>query len=76
MVEISIETLVMAVQAIDAEISYITDSVDGDLKDLPTDDQEMLLAYSKAAMELKARYQEIRESEQDLPPYEQLVGDE
>ena len=73
MIEVSIQTLMMALQAVDAEISRIKDTVGGDLGELDPDLQEVLLAYSKAAMELKARYLEARKSAPRLPPYEQLV---
>ncbi|HEV2677283.1 MAG TPA: hypothetical protein VGV37_22335 [Aliidongia sp.] len=74
MAELSARTLVMAVQGVDAEICRIKDQVDGDVTDLEPDDQEMLLAYSQAATELKAAYLARRDAEPGLLPYEQLVA--
>jgi hypothetical protein len=75
MVDVSVKTLVMAVQAVDREMTRIEESVGGDLGELEPDLQEIMLSYSNAAMELKARYLEARKSDRSLPPYEQLVPD-
>ncbi len=75
MTTLSAQTLVMAVQGVDAEIRRIKDSVDGDIAELEPDEQELLLAFSQAATELKAAYLDLRLSEPGIPPYEQLVGD-
>jgi hypothetical protein len=74
MFEVSAQTLMMAVQAVDAEISRIKESVAGDLGELDPDTQEFLLSYGKAAMELKARYLDACKSISNLPPYEKLVA--
>jgi hypothetical protein len=73
MVEVSVQTLMMSVQAVNAEIESIKESVAGDLGALDPDMQELMLSYSKAAMELKQRYMDARKSSPSLPPYEQLV---
>lgn len=73
MANVSPQTLVMAVQAVDAEINRIKESVSGDITELEPDIQELLLSYSQAAMELRALYLDERQSTPSLPPYEQLV---
>jgi hypothetical protein len=73
MTTLSAQTLVMAVQGVDAEIRRIKDSVDGNITDLEPDEQELLLAFSQAATELKAAYLELRLSAPGIPPYDQLV---
>jgi hypothetical protein len=66
-------TLMMSIQAVHAEIVNLRISVDGELENLEPDDQEMLFAYSKAAMELKQLYLSALEQEHGLPPYEDLA---
>jgi hypothetical protein len=73
MANLSPQTLVMAVQAVDAEINRIKESVSGDITELDPDIQELLLSYSQAATELKTSYLNERQSIPTLPPYEQLV---
>jgi len=73
MVEVSVKTLVVALQAVNLAMSRIEAPVAGDLTELEPDQQELMLMYSNAAMELKACYLHARESNPGLPPYEQLV---
>jgi len=73
MVNLSANTLTMAVQGVNAEIRRLRDSVGGDVTDLEPDDQELLLAFSQAAMELKAAYLEVSKSTPGMLPYEQLI---
>ena len=72
--DLSAQTLVMTVQAVDAEIRRIKESVNGDVNELDPDTQELLMAYSQAAMELKACYLDMRKCSPSMPPYEQLVA--
>ncbi len=72
---LSLKTLMTAVQGVNAEIFRIKDTVDGDLTELEPDDQDMLLAYSQAATELKAAYLERRRADISLPRYEDFAGD-
>ena len=74
MAELSARTLVMAVQGVEAEIRRIKGRADGDVSRLEPDDQELLLAYSQAATELKTHYLARRQIDPGLPPYEQLVA--
>jgi heptaprenylglyceryl phosphate synthase len=73
MANLSANTLTMAVQGVNAEICRIKDSVGGEITELEPDDQELLLAFSQAAMELKAVYIEMSSTTPGMPPYEQLV---
>ena len=73
MTTLSAQTFVMAIQAVDAEIRRIKNSVDQDLAELEPDDQELLLAFSQAAAELKAAYLDLRLSAPGISPYDQLV---
>jgi hypothetical protein len=75
MVKVTVQTLMMSVQAVNAEIASIKESVGGNLRALDPDLQELMLSYSQAAMELKQRYLEARASSPSLPPYEQLVAE-
>ena len=74
MADLSTQTLVMAVQAVDAEIRRLKETAGGEITELAPDDQELLLAFSQAAMELKKAYLDAREFAPNMPPYEQLVG--
>jgi hypothetical protein len=74
MTTLSAQTLVMAVQGVDAEIRRIKDSVDGNIVELDPDEQELLFAFSQAAAELKAMYLDMPQSTPGIPPYEQLVS--
>ena len=73
MANLSANTLTMAVQGVNAEICRIRDSVGGDITELEPDDQELLFAFSQAAMELKAAYIEMSRATPGMPAYEQLV---
>jgi hypothetical protein len=73
MADLSANTLTMAVQGVNAEICRLKESVGGDITELEPDDQELLLAFSQAAMELKAAYLDMSKSTPGMPPYEQLV---
>ncbi len=74
MTTLSAQTLVMAVQGVEAEICRIKDSVGGDIAEREPDEQELLFAFSQAATELKAAYLDMRSSVPGMPPYEQLVS--
>ena len=72
MAELSDPALTMAIQAVASEMQRIQG--DADMADLEPDDQELLLAYSRAAMELKAAYLQARQIRPQLPSYETLTG--
>ncbi len=71
--KLSIRTLMMAIQAVDAEIGRIQDSVGGDISELKSDDAELLFSYSLAEMELKTAYIEAKKGVSNFPPYEKLI---
>lgn len=66
-------TLMMSIQAVDAECARIVAKVHGDLEELLPDDQELLMAFDAAAAELKTLYERARKEEPALPAYETLV---
>ena len=72
-VEMSVQTLMVALQALGAEMSRIEELLASDPGE--PDLTELLLSYSKAEMEMKARYLDARALDRSLPPYEQLVPD-
>jgi hypothetical protein len=72
-VSITGNTLMMSIQAVDAEATRIVAKVNGDLEELLPDDQELLMAFDAAAAELKTLYERARKEEPALPVYETLV---
>lgn len=72
MAKLSGNTLMMAVQAVHAEMQRVRGDVS--ITDLEPDDQELLLAYSRAAEELKAAYADVCKTSPGLPPYADLVA--
>lgn len=71
MAEISGRALVMAIQAVEAEIRRLralpeADTVPGD--------ELLLVAYENTAEELQELYEEANETQSNLPPYGQLVN--
>jgi hypothetical protein len=71
MPKVTEHALVMAVQAVQAQMKSFTDEMP--IAELEPDDQELYLAYSRAAAELKSSYIEARQAAPQLPPYEELV---
>ena len=70
---LSSNTLVMCIQAVQAEIGRLRQAVEGEVDQLGPDDQALLLAYAKAAWELKQLHVAARETEPGLPPYDDLL---
>lgn len=64
--------LIMAVQAVHAQLKSFTDEMP--IAEMEPDDQELYMAYSRAATELKTSYLEARQSSPQLPAYEELVS--
>ncbi|MFC4705897.1 hypothetical protein [Paraburkholderia caffeinitolerans] len=62
----------MAIQAVHDAIRTLEVRLD-DLEGDPLDDTEMLLAYTRAADELRQAYEIARLNTSNLPPYDQLV---
>lgn len=75
MADVSGRTLMMAIQAVDGEVQQIREELE-EIGDGPNeaDLQDLLLAFTEAADELKAAYLEELETSEHLPPYEELVS--
>ncbi|MFP2905651.1 hypothetical protein ACLESD_11455 [Pyxidicoccus sp. 3LFB2] len=74
MPEVSGRTLMMAIQAVEAERHRLEAEVTAAGEDADPDLQLLCLSYSKAAWELEDAYREALETVINLPPYEQLVA--
>lgn len=70
MPEVSGNTLVMAIQAVDGEIQRLTELTD---EQRVPEDYLLLEAYLKSADELEHAYAEALRHACNLPPYAQLV---
>jgi len=73
MPDVSGNTLLMAVQAVDEAIKSLQARLRSPEAD-PLDDTEMLLSYTRAAEELRSAYEVARLSSSNLPPYAELVA--
>lgn len=72
MPDVSGNTLLMAIQAVQDAMKILETRLDDPEVD-PLDDTEMLLAYTRAALELRQAYEIARLNTSNLPPYEKLV---
>jgi hypothetical protein len=72
MPDVSGNTLLMAIQAVQDAMKILETRLDDPEVD-PLDDTEMLLAYARAAVELRQAYEIARLNTSNLPPYETLV---
>jgi len=74
MADISGGTLMMAIQAVEAQLRRLQARIDGagDDDDV-SDDEEMLMAYDACARELRSAYDIARSVQSNLPPYSKLV---
>ena len=73
MSELSSDTLVIAIQAVDAEMQQIEEELEGIQPGEHPDLDDLLLAHQKAARELKSVYEQAQRLAINLPPYEELV---
>ncbi len=71
MAEVDGNTLMMAIQAVDIEISLLIEELKSE--DPNPDDHELYMSYWKAAMKLKEAYLAEAKQVSNLPPYEKLV---
>lgn len=72
MPRIDTATLVIAIQAVDADLRRFRESVDlGD-----PEGQLMLEAWERAAQDLEDAYDVEARDTLNLPPYDELVGDD
>lgn len=72
MADVSGNTLLMAVQAVNDAIA----ALDGRIHDgsgAALDDTEMRMSYARAAQELRSAYEVARLTSGNLPPYDDLV---
>ena len=73
MADVSGNTLLMAVQAVNDAIAALDEQIRAGAGD-PLDDTEMLMSYTRAAEELRSAYEVARLTSSNLPPYEDLVA--
>lgn len=72
MADVSGNTLLMAVQAVNDAIVQLDASIRDGSGD-PLADTDMLMSYTRAAEELRAAYEVARLTSTNLPPYDELV---
>jgi len=72
MANVSGNTLLMAIQAVDAAIRSL-EAATADEATASTDDVEMLFCYDRAARELQSAYEIERLGVSNLPPYARVV---
>ncbi len=72
MADVSGNTLLMAVQAVQDAIAAIDERIRDGSAD-PLDDTEMLMSYTRASEELRSAYEVARLTASNLPPYADLV---
>jgi len=72
MADVSGNTLLMAVQAVAESMDTLRERLKTPGPDT-LDDTEMLLAYTRAADELRRAYEVARLNAGNLPPYEDLL---
>ena len=72
MADVSGNTLLMAVQAVNDAIAILDERIRDGSGD-PLDDTEMLMSYTRAADELRSAYEVARLTATNLPPYDELV---
>jgi hypothetical protein len=72
MADVSGNTLLMAVQAVNDAIAALDARIRDGSGD-PLDDTDMLISYTRAAEELRSAYEVARLTSTNLPPYDALV---
>ncbi len=73
MADVSGDTLMMAIQAVDDAIAVLRERLRDGSGD-PRDDTEMLMSYRGSAKELHAAYEVARLTTTGLPPYDELIA--
>lgn len=73
MAMISSRTLMMAIQAVDAKVKNLSAQIDQADEDDVSDLEDALLAYTKAADDLRDAYEVALRLSSNLPAYEKLV---
>lgn len=72
MPQISTDTLIIAIQAVDAQVQELRKAVESD--DAEVEEMEMLESWQDAARDLEAAYDVEAKTVLNLPPYDELVG--
>lgn len=72
MPEISINTMIVAIQAVAAQVKELRITVDGD--DAQPEDMQLLEEWTEAAEDLERAYDTSARTVINLPPYDSLVG--
>ena len=72
MADVSGNTLLMAVQAVNDAIAVLDERIRDGSGD-PLDDIGMLMSYTRAAEELRSAYEVARLTSSNLRPYEELI---
>lgn len=74
MADIDGQTLLMAVQAVQAQIHALEGQIDRAGEDNDVSDQEdLLMGYMRAAASLRVAYEAEELASSNLPPYDRLV---
>lgn len=69
------QTLLMAVQAVHAQIRQLETQIDrADSDDDVTDQEDLLMGYERAASALRVAYEAEELASSNLPPYDMLVS--
>jgi hypothetical protein len=72
MADVSGNTLLMAVQAVNEAIAVLDERIRAGSGD-PLDDTGMLMSYTRAAEELRSAYEVARLTSSNLPPCEEPI---
>jgi len=72
MADVSGNTLLMAIQAVDDAIRAL-EAATADAATASPDDIEMLYCYDRTAAELRSAYEIARLTASNLPPYDRIV---
>ena len=67
------QTVMVAIQSIEAEIRLLDQKLQNDEADNPAELEQVLVSYDLAAADLKACYEEMLEQYSELPSYEELI---
>ena len=73
MTTFSVHTLMMSIQAVDAQTNRLAQAIDNADDPYLSGLEEEMLDYSTAQIELKKAYIELQQASDNLPPYEELV---
>jgi hypothetical protein len=72
MPEIATDTLIIAIQAVDAQVRQLRKAVERD--DAEVEEMQLLESWEDAARDLEKAYDVQAQDVLNLPPYEELLG--